>query len=236
MKIEVYSDFVCPFCYIGKRHLEDALERTSLKNIADVSYKSFELDPNSPRDTNLSIHEIIANKYGVSIEQAKQNNEGIRKRAEEVGLDFRFENMLPTNTFEAHRLAKYASVVGKEEELTEKLLKAYFTDSKHIGDHSTLLDIAEDVGLDREQAKSVLESEQYKDEVRSDESEARSIGVQGVPFFVINDKYAISGAQPTEVFVGALEKVLEEEKQSSKLTSLNTENAKGTYCDDNGCE
>ncbi|MEI5906999.1 DsbA family oxidoreductase [Bacillus spongiae] len=236
MKIEVYSDFVCPFCYIGKRRLEEAIERSSLQDEAEVTFKSFELDPNSPVNTDLTIHEILAKKYGTSIEQAERMSEGVGQQAAATGLNFRFDNMIPTNTFDAHRLAKYSSTKGKEAALTEELLKAHFTDSKHIGDHETLLDLAEKVGLDRGESKAVLEGNDYHESVRGDESEAHTIGVQGVPFFVINDKYAISGAQPTEVFVGALEKVKEEEKQASKLQPLTSTEEKGMVCDDNGCE
>ncbi|NBI29874.1 DsbA family oxidoreductase [Chengkuizengella marina] len=236
MKIEVYSDFVCPFCYIGKRRLEEALERSSFKEKTEVTFKSFELNQNSPRDTDLSIHEIIANKYSISIEQAERSNEGIGKQAAAVGLDFRFDKMTPTNTFDAHRLAKYSSTKGKEAELTERLLKAYFTEGKHIGDHETLLEIVEEIELDREEAKAVLESDDYRDDVRRDESEAHNLGVQGVPFFVINNKYAISGAQPTEAFVEALNKVAAEEKEGNTLQPLSSENADGMVCDENGCE
>ncbi|MDP5276446.1 DsbA family oxidoreductase [Chengkuizengella axinellae] len=236
MNIDVYSDFVCPFCYIGKKRLEEALDQTSLKDSTEVTFKSFELDPNSPRGIDLSIHEVIAKKYSISIEQAKKSNEGIGKQAASVGLDFRFDDMIPTNTFDAHRLEKYSSTKGKEKECTERLLKAYFTEGRHIGDHETLLDIAEQVGLDPKEAKAVLEHGDYQEDVRKDESLAHQIGVQGVPFFVINNKYAISGAQPTEVFIEALNKVAAEEKETTTLKPLTSENADGMVCDDNGCE
>jgi predicted DsbA family dithiol-disulfide isomerase len=234
MKIEVWSDFVCPFCYIGKRRLEKALEQFPQKDQVEVVFRSFELDPNAKKSYDMTIHEIIAKKYGITIEQAKKTNEDIAKQAEAVGLTFRFESMLPTNTFDAHRLDKYASEHGKMLEMTERLLKAYFTDSKHISDYAVLAELASEIGLDREEVKHVLESNRYSEEVRKDEEEAAQLGIRGVPFFVINSKYAISGAQPTEIFLQALEKVWEEENSATPLKSLTQEDA-GGQCADGNC-
>ncbi len=235
MKIEVWSDFVCPFCYIGKRRLEEAVAAFHQKDI-EVEYKSFELDPNAAKETTLSIHEALAKKYGKTIEEAKQMNEDMGKQAETVGLDFQFDEMKPTNTLDAHRLAKFAQTAGKEAVLTERLLKAYFTDSLHIGDHATLLDLAEESGLDRHEAEAVLNGTDFEDAVRADEEEARTIGVQGVPFFVFNRKYAISGAQPPEVFTEALQKVWEEEVAEKALQPIGSESSKGMACSEDGCD
>ncbi|MEC2074881.1 DsbA family oxidoreductase [Metabacillus fastidiosus] len=234
MKIEVWSDFACPFCYIGKRRLEEALMNFPHKNEVDILFKSFELDPNASRDIQLSIHEILAKKYGMSIEKAKAMNASVGQQAAAAGLTFEFDNMKPTNTFDAHRLAKLAESKGKGKEMTEQLLKAYFTDSEHIGNHDTLLKIAEEVGLNREEAKSVLESDDFAEHVRADEMEAREIGVQGVPFFVINRKYAISGAQPVEVFGDTLQKVWEEENKKISLEQIKGNEA--GVCTEDGCE
>jgi predicted DsbA family dithiol-disulfide isomerase len=236
MKIEVWSDFVCPFCYIGKRRLEEALEQFPHKEDVEVIFKSFELDPNSERNSGKTIHEALASKYGTSIEQAKKMNENMGQQAAAVGLDFQFDNMIPTNTFDAHRLAKYAKNAGKAPEMTERLLKAYFTQSQHIGSHETLLKLAEEVGLDRNESEAVLRSSDFENEVRADEEEARNIGVQGVPFFVLNRKYAISGAQPLEVFTNALQKVWEEENAQPSLQTLTSEGSDGMTCSDDGCE
>ncbi|MED4531728.1 DsbA family oxidoreductase [Metabacillus fastidiosus] len=234
MKIEVWSDFACPFCYIGKRRLEEALMNFPHKNEVDILFRSFELDPNASLDTELSINEILAKKYGMSIEKAKAMNASVGQQAAAVGLTFEFDNMKPTNTFDAHRLAKLAESKGKDKEMTEQLLKAYFTDSEHIGNHDTLLKIAEEAGLNREEAKSVLESEDFAEHVRADEVEAREIGVQGVPFFVINRKYAISGAQPVEVFNDTLQKVWEEENKKISLEQIKGNEA--GVCTEDGCE
>ncbi|MGG3928688.1 DsbA family oxidoreductase [Metabacillus fastidiosus] len=234
MKIEVWSDFACPFCYIGKRRLEEALMNFPHKNEVEILFKSFELDPNASLNTELSINEILAKKYGMSIEKAKAMNASVGQQAAAVGLTFEFDNMKPTNTFDAHRLAKLAESKGKDKEMTEQLLKAYFTDSEHIGNHDTLLKIAEEAGLNREEAKSVLESEDFAEHVRADEVEAREIGVQGVPFFVINRKYAISGAQPVEVFNDTLQKVWEEENKKISLEQIKGNEA--GVCTEDGCE
>jgi predicted DsbA family dithiol-disulfide isomerase len=234
MKIEVWSDYVCPFCYIGKRRLELALDQFPYKDQVEVEFKSFELDPNSPQKIDLSIHEVLAQKYGMTIEKAKEANQGVGQQAATVGLTFNFDEMKPTNTFDAHRLAKFAKTQGKEPAVSEKLLKAYFTDSKHIGEFETLADIAEAAGLNRQEVLKVLHDKNaFASEVRKDESLAQQYGVRGVPYFVINQKYAISGAQPTETFMGALQKVWEEESPTPVLQDLSTD--EDVSCADGNC-
>src|SRR6478735_1461999 len=202
MKIEVWSDFVCPFCYIGKRRLEQALQQFAHKDDVQVEFKSFELDPNAPVDTGKTINEALAAKYGMTIEQAKQANEGIGQQAASVGLSFNFDDMKPTNTFDAHRLAKFAEAAG----------------------------------LDREEARQILaDKNAYANEVRSDEATAQQYGISGVPYFVVNQKYAISGAQPIETFVGALQQVWEEENPTPALKSLSPEGADDAFCADGQC-
>ncbi|KPD00049.1 DSBA-like thioredoxin domain protein [Geobacillus sp. BCO2] len=231
MKIEVWSDFVCPFCYIGKRRLEQAFEQFPHRENVEIVFRSFELDPNAPNETPLTIHEIIANKYGISLEEAKRANADIGRQAEAVGLSFRFDTMKPTNTFDAHRLTQYAKEKGKLNDMVERLFYAYFTESKLISDRNVLLALAEAAGLDRAEAEEVLASSRYTEEVRRDEEEAAALGIRGVPFFVFNGKYAISGAQPVDVFRRALEKVWEEE-QSRPLQLLGEE---GRACGDDDC-
>ncbi|SES98798.1 Predicted dithiol-disulfide isomerase, DsbA family [Oceanobacillus limi] len=235
MKIEVWSDFVCPFCYIGKRRLESALENFPNKDAVDIEYKSYELDPNADKNPGKTVHELLANKYGMTVEKAKNMNDNMKKQAAEVGLTYNFETMQHTNTFDAHRLAHYANKQGKGKEMTERLLHAYFTESKLISDLDTLVDLAGEVGLNKEEVLSVLKTDQYRSRVREDEDTAKQIGVQGVPFFVFNEKYAVSGAQPVEVFSEVLEKVWEEEQEKPTLQSLNPKTSKTTYCTDDGC-
>jgi len=211
VKIEIWSDYVCPFCYIGKRRLEEALASTGLGDQVEVVYKAYELDPNSPATSEETMQESLAGKYNMSVAEAKGMTDNVVVQAETVGLKYDFASLRPANTFNAHRIAKLAEQEGLGEEITERLLKAYFTESKKIGLNEVLIEICEEVGISRERAEAVLNSEEFADDVKADITEAGQIGVQGVPFFVINRKYAISGAQPAETFAEALQKVAEEE-------------------------
>ncbi|HLR52212.1 MAG TPA: DsbA family oxidoreductase [Candidatus Avamphibacillus sp.] len=236
MKIEVWSDFVCPFCYIGKRRLEQAIEHFDHKDKIVINYKSYELNPDAEKSLNESIHEILAKKYNMPIEQAKKMNDNVASQAKEVGLEYNFDIMKHANTFDAHRVAKVAAKEGKENEMVERLLKAYFTEGKQISDHETLIMLAKEVGLDPGIVQSVLESRKYSAYVRDDEEQAAQIGVQGVPFFVFNEKYAVSGAHPPEVFKEVLEKVWQEENENPVLQTLTPKGSETSYCTDEGCQ
>lgn len=190
------------------------------------------MDPTAERDINENIYEKLAKKYGMSIEAAKANTQNMVNMAKEAGLDYHMDTMVLTNTFDAHRLTMYAKTKGLMKEMTERILHALFTESKHIGDHETLTDLAAEVGLDREAVAEMLASDEMADEVRADERAAQQIGVSGVPFYLIDKKYALTGAQPTEVFVQALQKVIAE----SQITVLNSDSSDGVVCDENGCE
>jgi predicted DsbA family dithiol-disulfide isomerase len=228
MQVEIWSDFMCPFCYIGKRRFEAALENFPNKKEIEVVFRSFELDPNAERDVSHNIHDLIAAKYGMSWEEAKATNDNIVEQAQALGLTYHFDTMILTNTFDAHRLTHFADRYGKMNEMAERLFKAYFTDSLHIGDHEALASLAAEVGLDQEEAAQMLAGHDYTKEVRDDEQEAGRLGVRGVPFFVINRKYAISGAQPSEVFLEALQKAWDEAKP---LTILNEPNGDAACVD-----
>jgi predicted DsbA family dithiol-disulfide isomerase len=233
MKVEIWSDYVCPFCYIGKRRFQSALEQFTNEKDVEVVYKSFELDPHAKRDGNPNVYDMLAAKYGMSREQAMANTNNIAQQAKSVGLEFHFDRSVQTNTFDAHRLAHYAASQGKLSEMTERLLKAHFTDGLHVGDPSTLADLAAEVGLDREEVTQMLADEnKFASEVRADEQEAGRLGVRGVPFFVINRKYAISGAQPTELFLETLQKAWDEENPLSVVDGT----AEGSVCTDEGCK
>ncbi|MCZ2260373.1 DsbA family oxidoreductase [Sporosarcina sp. G11-34] len=211
MKIEIWSDYVCPFCYIGKRRLEEALEETGLGDKVEIIYKAYELDPNSPKVSNQSMQEVLATKYNMSLDEAKNMTNNVVEQAKTVGLNYNYENMKPANTFDAHRLAKLAEKENLGEEVTESLLHSYFIEGEAIGTEEVLTRIAKTAGLSDERAKAMLTSDEFAADVKADIAEAREVGVQGVPFFVINRKYAISGAQPAETFADALRKVVEEE-------------------------
>lgn len=232
MKIEVWSDFVCPFCYMGKRILEKALSQFAHRDQVEVVFKSFELNPNEKNNPNRSVNEVLAEKYGMSIEEAQRMNEQVAGRAKTFGLTYNIQGMKQCNTFDAHRLFKLAETKGKGVEMTERLFKAYFTDGLFLGGKDVLISLAKEVGLDEKEAQDVLATDTYAKEVRSDESEARSIGVQGVPFFVVNQKYAISGAQPLELFIDTLNKVWKEEQGKVQLQHVDDASV---VCTDEGC-
>jgi predicted DsbA family dithiol-disulfide isomerase len=235
LKIEVWSDFVCPFCYIGKRHLELALSQVPFQNGVEVVYRSFELDPNAELNPGTNIHALLAAKYGISIEQAIAINDDIAKRAQTVGLTYHFDTMIPTNTFAAHRLMHFAAEHGKMHDMAERLFRAYFTDSLHIGDRETLTQLAVEVGLSEEATAKMLSSDDYANAVRRDEQEGQRLGIHGVPFYVINRKYAVSGAQPVEVFVEALQKAWSEERPLTIVNDQNHHESDTSICADGTC-
>lgn len=205
IKIEVWSDINCPFCYIGKRQLEEALK--ILGRPASVEWKSFELDPES-RPLKGSDHtELLAKKYGRTKEWAREMNENITEMARENGLEFHMEKVVPANSFDAHRLLHLAKREGSQSALKERLLKAKFTEGKDISEFETLRACARDVGLDEKMVEKVLRGEDFGHEVRQDETMAASLGISGVPFFIFNKKWALSGARGAEVFLEVLEKI-----------------------------
>lgn len=229
MKIDIWSDVACPFCYIGKRHLEAALEQFPHKNDVEVTWHNFELDPNAARDNKEDQYTLLARKYGMSREQAIENTDRVAASGEKAGLAFAFDKVIPTNTFDAHRLIQFAAQHGKQDEMEERLFSAYFMEGKHISNKETLLAIAKELGLD---ASEVLNSDAYTKEVRKDEADAQSLGVRGVPFFVFDMKYAVSGAQPVDVFTQTLQKVWEEAHPPVELIQTGD---KGATCDDGSC-
>ncbi|WP_454193647.1 DsbA family oxidoreductase [Paenibacillus sp. Marseille-Q7038] len=204
MKIEIWSDYMCPFCYIGKRRFEEALESFPHKNQVEVIYRSYELNPNEPRDTDETTYDSLAKKYGMSVQEAKSMTENVVEQARTVGLNYKFDGIKPTNSFDAHRLTHYAAERGKASEMTESLFSAYFEKGEHIGNREVLIRLAGEVGMDTKQVKKILEESTYAEEVRRDEKQGADLGIQGVPFFVIDRKYGISGAQPLQVFTDAL--------------------------------
>lgn len=213
MKIEIWSDFVCPFCYIGKKRLEKALKEFSHNEEIEVEYKSYQLDPEAKYVPGKSHYETFAQLKGISMDQVMALHEQIKQQAADEGLIYNFDDMKYANTLDAHRVAKYAEEHGKGEEIAERLFYAHFTESKLLSDQETLIKIASEVDLDPEEVRKALKSNSYVYEVQADIREAMQLGVRGVPFFVFNDKYGVSGAQPVEVFTQVLEKVYAEGKK-----------------------
>jgi predicted DsbA family dithiol-disulfide isomerase len=210
IKIEIWSDIACPFCYIGKRKFEQALAKFEHKDKVEVEWKSFLLDPNKVTDPTVKIKESLAKRKGISIEEAEKMSDYVTQAARPVGLDYNFDKMIVANTFKSHRLLHFAKTKGKQNELKEALLKAYFLDGKNIDDNKTLTEIAIENGLNNTEVEVFLNSTEYTDQVNTDISEAQEIGVQGVPFFVFNRKFAVSGAQDSEVMLNTLEKAYSE--------------------------
>ena len=207
MQVEIWSDVVCPWCYLGKRYFEQALERFPHRDEVEVIYRSFELDPSAPPGMTTPTVEALASKYGLGLEQAREAQRQMERRAAQAGLTFRMEDLRSGNTRDAHRLLQLARARGRQAELAERLHRAYFTDQASIFDRPSLAGFAADVGLDRDEALAVLASGEYGEAVEADEEVARSFGVSGVPFFVIDRRYGISGAQPTETITAVLERV-----------------------------
>jgi predicted DsbA family dithiol-disulfide isomerase len=208
--INVWSDVVCPWCYVGKRRLEAALARFEHRDNVDITWHSFELDPSasaSPEGTQAS---RLAKKYGMSVERAQQMIAQMVKTAAADGIEMNIDRQRGGNTFDAHRLLHWARAQGKQNELKERFFKANFTDGERIADRDTLAKLASEVGLDEEQARAVLLSDQFAADVRADEENARQLGITGVPFFVVGGKYAVSGAQPADVLVKVLERAWSE--------------------------
>ncbi|SFK33022.1 Predicted dithiol-disulfide isomerase, DsbA family [Marinilactibacillus piezotolerans] len=233
MKFEVWSDYVCPFCYIGKRELEQAIRETGLTGKVEVEFKAYELDPTTSTKDNAPVKESLMKKKGMSESQVEGMFESVTDRAKSVGLNYDFSKMKNANTKKAHRLAKFAESQGKGSDIDEALLAAHFTDNLALNDDEVLLSVAESVGLSREEAQAVLSSDQHADEVAQDIQEARALGVQGVPFFVLERKYAISGAQPQELFQETLKKVADEMGLKPGLQMMNDND--GGVCEDGSC-
>jgi predicted DsbA family dithiol-disulfide isomerase len=231
MKVEIWSDYQCPFCYIGKRRFEEALKQFENKAQVEVSFRSFELNPEAERDINMSQNEMLAKKYGMSHADVEANNQNLTQQAKELGLEYHLDKVVLTNSFDAHRLMHFAESKGKENEMNELLFKAYFTEGKHIGDHAILVNLAEEAGLDKSEAEAMLGGTAFTAEVRGDEQEGSQLGITGVPFFVINRKYGISGAQSAEAFLDTLKKIWAEE---NPLQMVN-DPATGDACTDGSC-
>lgn len=236
MKIEIWSDFTCPYCYIGKRKLELAIEQFKHKQFIQIEFKSYELNPdaypypNEEKTMNLSKKDCLLN------EKNQETINRIKNQAKEIGLTINFENLEDANTFNAHRLVKYAEKQGKEANVIDLLFNRYFTDGENIGDKNVLLSIAGEAGLDEEEVDSLLCLNKYGRAVQNDELIAKEIGVEDVPFFIFNEQLAVSGIQPVEIFKNVLEEIWEECKEEHIDGKKSTEQCGKSYCIGNDCE
>ncbi len=228
MKVEIWSDVVCPWCYIGKRRFETALQRFEHRDQVTVTWRSFELDPASKNQQEFDYAGALAAKYGTGVGKAKEMLATMTAAAAVDGLEYHFDIAQHANTFDAHRLLHLAAAHGVQEELEERLFRAVFTEGRAVGDHATLTQLGADVGLDRAEVAVMLAGNDNAAAVRADQAQARSYGISGVPFFVIDGKYGVSGAQPAD----ALQQVLEQAWQEAHpLTVL----AGGQSCEGDSC-
>jgi predicted DsbA family dithiol-disulfide isomerase len=205
VKVEIWSDVVCPWCYIGKRRFERGLAGFAHRDEVEVVWRSFELDPQAPRHSDENQVDRLARKYGMTREAALAAQERVTELAEQEGLAYRLDIARPSNTFDAHRLLHLSAERGVQGPVKERLMAAYFTEGRPIGDQETLVAVAAEAGLDERAAREVLAGDAYAEEVAADEREAGQLGISGVPFFVLDRRYGVSGAQPAEVILQALE-------------------------------
>lgn len=206
MKVEIWSDVVCPWCYIGKRRFEAALDRFEHREDVEVVWRSFELDPSAERTGGPGgATERLATKYQVSVDQARQMQQRVADAAAGEGLEYQLAKAVPANTVDAHRVIHLAARHGLQGEMKERLLRAHFIEGEPVGEVDTLVTLAAEVGLDADEVRRTLESQELVEAVRADEAEARALGISGVPFFVIDRRYGVSGAQPSEHLLEALQ-------------------------------
>ena len=215
LTVEIWSDVVCPWCYIGKRRFEAALQGFEHRDEVTVMWRSFELDPEAPAESPGSAAERLASKYGMSIERAQQLHAEMTERAAADGLEYHLDIARGGNTFDAHRMIHLAATYGHQAAAQERLMRAYFTEGEPISDRATLVRLVAELSVDPEEARAALELGRFAEDVREDEALAAQFGIQGVPFFVIERRYGVSGAQPVEVLANALDRAW------SELVSVN---------------
>jgi predicted DsbA family dithiol-disulfide isomerase len=230
LRVSVWSDIACPWCFVGKRRLESALAAFPERGKVRVVWRAFELDPAAPRirEGEGSYAERLARKYGISVERARDAIARMLDVGAQDGIAFDFENIRPGNTFDAHRVLYFARQSGQEEELKERYLRAYLCEGAAIGDPAVLASLAAQVGMDVDRVSAVLASNDFSEAVRAEEEQARRLGIHGVPFFVFDDRYGVSGAQPVETLLGVLEHTWREVDSAEEF-------AAGATCGPDGC-
>lgn len=207
LKIDIVSDVMCPWCVIGYNNMAKALEQVSADISADIQWHAFELNPNMPIEGQ-NVQEHLMEKYGITAEQSEQNRRNITERGKEAGFDFSFGDQLwMINTFDCHRLLTWAKSKGRQTELKLALFQAHFGDNKRLNEEQVLVEVAEQVGLSGAEARDILHSEAFAQDVRDEQDRMRQMGIQSVPTFIINDKYAITGGQPTDAFIQAFRQI-----------------------------
>lgn len=229
LRIDIWSDIACPWCYVGKRHLEQALGSFPEAKSVEIVWHAFELNPSAPRESHEGPYaERLAKKYGMSSKEAQSRIDHLVSVGKSDGLTLDFERIRPGNTFDAHRVVHYAREVGKQDAVKERFLRGYLSEGEAIGDPAVVARLAVDVGLDAERVSAILASDEYAREVRTDEAEAHRLGIHGVPFFVVGGRYALSGAQPAELMGRAL-------SQAWSEMAAPVEFGEGAACGPDGC-
>jgi len=219
MRIEIWSDYACPFCYIGKESLEIALNELGIKEQVNIEMKSFELDPNASYKVISNTEDRFAKKYGITNTMAAERISQIEQYGKEAGINFKYSTTQYTNTMDAHRLTHYAKKQGNKT-IARDLFKAYFTDNLELSNRNVLKEIAVKNGLDENKVKKVLNSNEFKSDVRKDETQAHLMGVQGVPYFLIDGEITLSGAQTVETFKRVLKEAMQNDSQDNKLSGM----------------
>jgi predicted DsbA family dithiol-disulfide isomerase len=239
MKVEIWSDVVCPWCYVGKRRFEAALAQFPHRDQVEVEWKAFELDPtaaSAPAGEAAGEREYatrLAAKYGTDVASAQGMVDSMTAQAAAEGLDFHFETAVRANTVDAHQVIHLAGERGVQDAVKERLLRAYFTEGEAVGDRGTLVRLAAEAGLDADEVRAVLEEGRYVGAVRGDEAEAQALGIRGVPFFVVDRKYGVSGAQPAEVLRQVLDKAWGE--RPTLVMAGDDSSDQATACGPDGC-
>lgn len=232
MKIEIWSDVMCPFCYIGKRNFETALEQFEHKNELEVVWKSYQLDSRIPEAPKDSYQDYLVKNKGMSQEQVKGMLDNVTLSAKQVGLEYNFDKAVMVNSLNAHKFIQFAKTKGLGDQAEEKLFLAFFTEGKNIADIDTLVQIGKELELGEADVKAALNDEKYASLFNQDIQEARQLGVQGVPFFVLDRKYGVSGAQPPQAFLENLEVAFDEWRKLNPETKL--EVTQGQSCSTDG--
>ena len=212
VKIEIWSDVVCPFCFIGKKKMEQAITKLNAEDKVEIIWHSFQLDPDFPKDTSVPSTKHLSEKKGYPVEQIKGMYTQLANQGKEYGIDFQFDIALSFNTLDAHRLIQWAKTVNKSNELKEEFMLAYFTNGADLSQQENILKVVSNVDLDTEKAKEILDTDAFAQEVEQDIYQSRQLGIRGVPYFLINEKEVISGAQNDKVFENVLSTALKNAK------------------------
>ena len=239
MRIEIWSDIACPWCFIGKRRFETALAGFAHKDEVEVEWRSYQLDPSLPEHFEGSETDYLGQAKGMPADQLQQMLEHVRTQADGEGLAYDFESLVVANSFTAHRFLHLAKSHGVMDAAKETLLSGHFEGGRNIGDHAYLAEVGQTLGIEPADTLRVLASDDYAAEVKADIAEARELGVTGVPFFVIDRKYGISGAQPSDAFAQVLDQVWAENEKLTVLSPAGTgaeaEYPEGAACGPEGC-